>query len=195
MKFAKWVFLLAGVLGVLIVAPLYWEGRFFRDFPPAINRPEFYYGFVGVTLAWQVLFLVIASDPARYRRAMLPAVLEKAGFAAAIPLLYAAGRGAAVWIGFASVTTHLILRQAGCPRLPRRADPASGESQQFPGITPGLAAGDGPGKLELHGGEDRPGHGTPGPAAHPGHANPYRHTSSSLGSRPPPGRWLPQVPL
>jgi len=66
----------------------------FFQYPPAINRPEFYYGFAGVTLAWQVMFLVIASDPVRYRTAMLPAVLEKAGFAIAVPVLYAADRGA-----------------------------------------------------------------------------------------------------
>jgi hypothetical protein len=56
------------------------------------------------------MFLVIASDPVRYRRAMLPAMLEKAGFAIAIPILYAAGRVAGVWIGFASMdATWLVL--------------------------------------------------------------------------------------
>ena len=92
MRFARWVFLLAGVSGVLIVAPMYLEGRFFEQYPPATNRPEFYYGFAGVTLAWQFLFLVIASDPIRYRLAMLPAMLEKAGFALVIPVLYAQQR-------------------------------------------------------------------------------------------------------
>ena len=78
MRLARWVFLLAGASGILMVAPLYCEERFFRDNPPTINRPEFYYGFAGLCLAWQVLFLVIASDPVRYRPAMLPAMLEKA---------------------------------------------------------------------------------------------------------------------
>jgi hypothetical protein len=76
MRFARWVYLLAGVSGLLLVAPLYWEERFFQDYPPAINRPEFYYRFAGLCLAWQVMFLVIAADPVRYRRAMLPAMLE-----------------------------------------------------------------------------------------------------------------------
>ena len=41
---------------------------------------------------------------------MLPAMLEKASFALAIPLLYAAGRVEGVWIGFASVdATWLVL--------------------------------------------------------------------------------------
>jgi hypothetical protein len=93
MRFAKWVFLLAGIYGILTVLPPYFlEDRFGQDNPPAVNHPELYYGFLGVTLAWQVLFLVIATDPVRYRLAMLPAMLEKASFAIAVPILYALER-------------------------------------------------------------------------------------------------------
>jgi hypothetical protein len=56
MRFARWVFLAAGVYGVLIMTPHYiLEHHVNRHHPPPINHPEFYYGFVGVTLAWQVL--------------------------------------------------------------------------------------------------------------------------------------------
>ena len=124
MRFAKWVFLVAGVSGVLMVAPMYLEDRFFQEYPPPTNRPEFYYGFAGVTLAWQFLFLVIASDPVRYRRAMLPAMLEKASFAVAIPILYAAGRVAAVWVGFAAMdATWLVLFVVAYLRTPREPPP------------------------------------------------------------------------
>jgi hypothetical protein len=111
MRFAKWVFLVAGVSGVLMVVPPYFlEHRTGEDYPPPITHPEYYYGFFGVTLAWQFLFLVIASDPVRYRIAMLPAMLEKASFAAAVPLLYAAGRVAGVFLGFAAMdATWLVL--------------------------------------------------------------------------------------
>jgi hypothetical protein len=111
MRFARWVFLLAGVSGILMVLPPYFlEQKTGEDYPPPVTRPEYYYGFFGVTLAWQVLFLVIASDPVRYRRAMLPAMLEKASFALAIPVLYAAGRVPGVWLGFASMDgTWLVL--------------------------------------------------------------------------------------
>src|SRR5262245_11633072 len=104
MRFARWVFLLAGVVGILMVAPGYFlEEQTGRDYPPPINHVQFYYGFVGVTLAWQVMFLVIATDPVRFRPAMLPAMLEKVSFALVIPLLYLLQRVAAVWVGFASV--------------------------------------------------------------------------------------------
>lgn len=110
MRFARWVFLLAGVSGVLIVAPMYLENRFFAEYPPAIYRPEFYYGIAGVTLAWQLMFLVIGPDPVRYRMATPPAMLEKASIAVAIPILYALGRVAGVWVGFAATdTTWLVL--------------------------------------------------------------------------------------
>jgi hypothetical protein len=123
MRFAKWVFLLAGVLGILLVFPPYFlERQTGEDYPPPITHPEYYYGFFGVTLAWQFLFLVIASDPVRYRRAMLPAMLEKASFAVAIPLLYAAGRVAGVWIGFASMdATWLVLFVAAYMGTPKEA--------------------------------------------------------------------------
>jgi hypothetical protein len=39
MRFAKWVFLLAGASGVAMVLPAYFlEERFGRDFPPPVNH-------------------------------------------------------------------------------------------------------------------------------------------------------------
>jgi hypothetical protein len=123
MRFAKWVFLLAGATGVLLVLPPYFlEAQFGRDNPPAVNHPEFYYGFFGVTLAWQVLFLVIGADPIRFRRAMLPAMLEKVSFAVAIPILYALGRVAVTWLAFAAMDgTWLILFVVAYLRTPKAA--------------------------------------------------------------------------
>jgi hypothetical protein len=120
MRFAKWVFLLAGLSGVLMILPLYMEDHFFQDYPPRINRPEFYYGFAGVTLAWQFMFLVISSDPVRYRVAMLAAMLEKAGFAVAVPILYAADRVTTIWLSFAAMdATWLLLFVVAFLRTPK----------------------------------------------------------------------------
>lgn len=130
MLFAKWVFLLAGITGILMVIPSYFlEEQFGRDYPPPINHPEFYYGFIGVTLSWQLLFLVIGSDPIRYRRAMIPAMVEKLSFAVAIPILYALERVTVIWVGFASMdATWLVLFVIAFLRTPGEA--AIGMSQQ-----------------------------------------------------------------
>jgi len=85
--------MVAGVWGVLIIVPLYFIYDFIgRQSPPAINHPEFYYGFAGVTLAWQVVFLLIARDPARYRVMIIPSILEKLLYVIAILLLFTNGR-------------------------------------------------------------------------------------------------------
>lgn len=100
MTFARRVFLVAAVYGVLVLAPQYFlEGWIGRSDPPPISHPEHFYGFVGVALAWQALFLVIARDPVRFRLAMLPAVLEKLAFGAPALVLYLQGRLAAQVLG------------------------------------------------------------------------------------------------
>jgi len=88
MKFAKIVFWVAGIWGFLVLTPLYFMfdliGR--NDAPP-ITHPGFFYGFVGVALAWQVAFIIIATDPVRYRPLMIPSILEKVSYAAAVIVL------------------------------------------------------------------------------------------------------------
>jgi len=100
MKFAKWVFLIAGIYGILGLLPQYFlENRTSRDFPPAITHTEYYYGFVGVALAWQVVFLIMSRDPLRYRAIMLPAILEKMSFAVAAAALFLRGRLSTLMFG------------------------------------------------------------------------------------------------
>lgn len=89
MKFAKIVFWTAGVYGVLAVTAMYFMFDMIgRLEPPSITHPQFYYGFAGVAMAWQFAFFVIATDPARFRPLMIPSVLEKAGYVAAVVVLY-----------------------------------------------------------------------------------------------------------
>jgi hypothetical protein len=104
MRFARWVFLISGIYGVLVLAPQYFlEQRLSRDYPPAVTHPELYYGFVGCALAFQVLFLAIAADPVRLRPAMPAAVVEKVSFAAAVGVLHSLGRVNPVTVAFASI--------------------------------------------------------------------------------------------
>jgi hypothetical protein len=89
MRFARWVFQGAGIYGLLVTVPLFFaEGAVNASTPPAITHPEYYYGFAGVTLAWQVLFLMIARNPARYRPLMPVTFLEKATGIAFVVLVF-----------------------------------------------------------------------------------------------------------
>jgi hypothetical protein len=93
MRFAKIVFLIAGIYGLLVLSPIYFmEGAIGRQTPPAITHPEYFYGFLGAGLAWQFLFLVLSTDPARYRPMILPSILEKVAYGAALAVLYAQRR-------------------------------------------------------------------------------------------------------
>jgi hypothetical protein len=109
MNSARRIFLIAGIYGLLVVVPPYFmETRIGRDdrldaTPPAITHPENYYGFLGVTLAWQLAYLVIASDPLRYRPLMLVAVFAKWSFVAAVAVLCWQGRVAGPVLGFAMI--------------------------------------------------------------------------------------------
>jgi hypothetical protein len=96
MRFARIVFAAAAVWGFLVLTPQYFlESYIAENSPPAITHPEFFYGFIGVALAFQVVFAIIATDPARYRPMMIAAIVEKLSFAVAASALYANSRLAA----------------------------------------------------------------------------------------------------
>jgi hypothetical protein len=93
MKFARIVFWIAGVWGMLIIPPLYFMFDLIgRNDPPPITHPGFFYGFAGAALAWQIAFFVIASDPARYRPLMIPSMVEKFSYSVAVTILVMQGR-------------------------------------------------------------------------------------------------------
>jgi hypothetical protein len=93
MKFARMVFLIAGVWGLTIMTPLYFLFDYIgRAYPPPVTHPDVYYGFVGVTLVWQVAFLIISTNPIRHRPFMLAAILEKAVYITTMAILYQRGQ-------------------------------------------------------------------------------------------------------
>ena len=64
------------------------EAQIGRNDPPAITHPEYFYGFIGVTLAWQLVFVMLARRPLEYRPIMLAAVVEKAAYGIAAVALF-----------------------------------------------------------------------------------------------------------
>lgn len=93
MRFARIVFWIAGIWGLLVITPLYFMFDLIgRKDPPPITHPGFFYGFVGGALAWQIAFLFIAKDPVRYRPLIIPSIIEKISYGAAVVALVSQGR-------------------------------------------------------------------------------------------------------
>lgn len=93
MRFARIVFVIAGLWGISVLVPFYWlvdiTGR--RYSAPA-EYPHFFYGFFAVALAWQIAFLIIGASPVRFRPFMIPAMIEKFGYVTTLAVLYKLGR-------------------------------------------------------------------------------------------------------
>jgi hypothetical protein len=108
MKFARTIFWVAAIWGFLVLTPLYFMFNVIgiKD-PPPITHPAFYYGFVGAGLAWQLAFLIIATNPVRFRPFILAAVIEKFTYGIALTVLFLQGRMHAADLTFAG--TDLLL--------------------------------------------------------------------------------------
>lgn len=93
MKFTRIVYGVAASYGLLVLPPLYFlVDRIGREAPPPIAHPEFFYGFLGLAILWQIIFVFIAIDPVRYRSFMPLAILEKFVYSIPVVILYSQGR-------------------------------------------------------------------------------------------------------
>jgi hypothetical protein len=93
MKFMRIVYGIAAAYGLLVLPPLYFlVDRIGREAPPPIAHPEFFYGFLGLAILWQIIFVLIAKDPIRYRPFMPLAILEKFVYSIPVIILYSQGR-------------------------------------------------------------------------------------------------------
>lgn len=126
MRFAKIVFLVAGIYGIVVIAPLFLaEGLIDATQPPAITHLEYYYGFVCVALVWQLLFLMLARDPVRYRPIMLMAVLEKASGIAFILLVLLHRSPPSLLIGVVDVFLGILFLVAYARTAPTKVQQAT----------------------------------------------------------------------
>jgi hypothetical protein len=88
-KFAKYTFLIAGIYGVLVLVPQYFLlEKNSSDFPPPITHLEYYYGFTGTALVFQIIFFVISTNPIKYRALIAVSIFEKLAFAIPVALLF-----------------------------------------------------------------------------------------------------------
>jgi hypothetical protein len=107
-KFAKYVFISAGLWGIAVLTPFYWlvdvTGR---RYAPPTEYPHFFYGFFAITMAWQFAFLVIGSNPIRFRPLMVPSMFEKFSYVVTLVVLYNQARISAA--DFQAAIPDLIL--------------------------------------------------------------------------------------
>ena len=93
MRFARFVFIGAGIWGFLVLAPFLWlhdvTGRLY---PPPTEYPHFFWGFFAITTAWQLAFLIIGSDPLRFRPLMIACMFEKFSYVLLLIVLYSQAR-------------------------------------------------------------------------------------------------------
>ncbi len=103
MKFARWLFLIAGILGLMPVLHVLYVG--FSDGEAVL--PDF--GGMGLLLfvilfqaiCWQVMYLFLALDPGRYRPLMALAFFVE--LSTAFNTLWLYFYGYRVWISFVAV--------------------------------------------------------------------------------------------
>jgi len=80
-KAARIIFGLAAAWGFIALTPgLFGEVSFSIAMPPAITHPEFYYGFYGLAMVFQLIFVLIAIDPKQNKHLIPIAILEKLAF-------------------------------------------------------------------------------------------------------------------
>ena len=109
MRFAKWAFTGAGIYGILTVAPLYFLESYISRATGPVTYPEYFYGFIGVTVAFQILVLIVGRAPGRLRPVMPACMVEKISFGAAIFPLYAAHRVQIGVVIFAAIDLFLFV--------------------------------------------------------------------------------------
>lgn len=107
-RFAQRVFMAAGIYGLLVLPPMvFFETRVGIETPPPITHAEFFYGFLGVAIAWQFAFVVIGRDPVRYRPLMPATWVEKFSYGVATVVLSVQGRIPATVLAFGLLDSAL----------------------------------------------------------------------------------------
>ncbi len=64
MKFTKWIFVIAGSIGMLTLFPLLFKEH---AIAPGLVYPEFYFGIIGVKILLQIMYIHISDNPIRFK--------------------------------------------------------------------------------------------------------------------------------
>ena len=117
-SFARKVFLAACAWGAVTLLPLpFLRGAIEQD--GSLSHPEYFYGFIGVCVVFQIIFYMVAQRPVYYRALIACCALEKVAFAGPAAVLVAAGHAAPSLLFFAAGDTFfLVLFLCAYYRLP-----------------------------------------------------------------------------
>jgi hypothetical protein len=89
MKLARWIFLIAGVFGLLLMIPIAVDVKVIGQIVPPGG--SFFYGSIMLNMCWQILYIFLSRDPVRYRPMMIPSFLAEASAPFASTWLYLYG--------------------------------------------------------------------------------------------------------
>ena len=96
----RWWYRGAAVYGLLALLPQYHRA-------PVPRADVATYGFIGTAAAFQLVFLVIASDPVRFRALMPVSVVEKLAFALPVAVLFWLGKVPAAVLAIGAIDLGL----------------------------------------------------------------------------------------
>jgi hypothetical protein len=88
----RWLFRGAAIYGLIILLPLYLAEKAVAAPEGLLQHAEYYYGFVGAAVSWQLIYWTIGGDPVRFRPLMALAVIAKLSFWVPTFLLWLVGR-------------------------------------------------------------------------------------------------------
>ena len=92
MRFAKWVFTAAAIYGLVTIPLTYFAEAALARRYAALGQPLWFYGFLGVVLVFQLVYLQTGRDPVRYRPFMLLSLLAKLSFVVTAAGMWLLGR-------------------------------------------------------------------------------------------------------
>ena len=120
MKIARWIFLAAGVLGLVPLAPIFYElARGGQDMlPDGGSMGLFIYIFLALYTFWQIFYLILAANPMRFR----PMIILAFFVCAVTPFntLWLYFYGMVVWQGIIIVSLAFALLFLGSFWMPGR---------------------------------------------------------------------------
>ncbi|MDB5673794.1 MAG: hypothetical protein JWM65_776 [Sphingomonas bacterium] len=109
LKAPKRIFTVAGIYGLIVLLPLYFGEHALAAMGQVLTKPEYYYGFIGAAVSFQLVYLTIGRDPLRFRPLMPLTLIAKLSFTIPVAILFFSGRVDVVTMIMASIDAMIGL--------------------------------------------------------------------------------------